>query len=302
MTTSRIHGEYTWIDLHSPSKQEVESLVETKHVDPIIAKDLLSPTPKQYLKLSGDKIYTVIHIPSFNNKESFSHEQEIDFVISENYVVTTRYESIDALHYFGKKIETEEIISKEKDDKNHIFFLMMKDIYKFLFDQIDYIGDTIKNVEQNIFKGKEKEMVISISIIARNMLNFKRVIYPHRILWLNLIENGKEMFGKNFEKDAKNIFDELERLILEIEHISKMVDELRDTNNSILSTRQNETMKTFTILAFLTLPLSLVASLFGMNSENMPIMGMKYDFWIILGMMFCIGIALFMYFKYKKWI
>jgi magnesium transporter len=178
----------------------------------------------------------------------------------------------------------------------------MKDIYKFLFDQIDYIGDTIKNVEQNIFKGKEKEMVISISIIARNMLNFKRVIYPHKILWLNLIENGKEMFGKNFEKDAKNIFDELERLILEIEHISKMVDELRDTNNSILSTRQNETMKTFTILAFLTLPLSLVASLFGMNSENMPIMGMKYDFWIILGMMFCIGIALFMYFKYKKWI
>jgi len=86
------------------------------------------------------------------------------------------------------------------------------------------------------------------------------------------------------------------------EALSWSLSELRETNNTLLSTKQNEVMKIFTILAFVTFPLSLFASIYGMNTKYIPLVGMKNDFWIVIGMMAFATILMFIYFKYKKWI
>ena len=81
-----------------------------------------------------------------------------------------------------------------------------------------------------------------------------------------------------------------------------MLDELRETNNSILTTKQNEIMKTLTILAFIVVPLATLSQIFGMNVTHTPLVGLPYDFWIIIGIMLGLALAMFGYFKYKKWI
>jgi magnesium transporter len=82
---------------------------------------------------------------------------------------------------------------------------------------------------------------------------------------------------------------------------TESLHELRETNNSLLTTKQNETMKKLTLLAFITFPLSLIASIFEMNTVDMPIVGLQHGFWIIIGGMTVVGLAMFWYFKYKKW-
>jgi len=61
-------------------------------------------------------------------------------------------------------------------------------------------------------------------------------------------------------------------------------------------------MKTLTIMAFVTFPLTLISSVFGMNTTYLPIVGVHGDFWIILGFMCTLAIVFFSYFKYKKWL
>lgn len=300
MITNHSHNNQTWIDLHLPTKEEVDSLVATKHIDPIIAKDLISPTPKQYAKIYDDSIYLVIHIPYFRHTGDKSVEQEIDFIINKDNVITTRYESIDALHQVSREIDTESIL--HKNTGGHVFFRIAREIYSSLFDEIDYMRDWIKDIEKNIFEGKEKEMVFGISSASRNLLNFRRIVEPHKMVWEQLTKYSLVMYGESFKKEAKDLYDEWTRLHGEISNINDMIDELRNTNDSILSTKQNELMKTFTILAFVTFPLSLVAAVFGMNSDHMPIIGHPNDFWLIIGLMCGISLAMFAYFKYKKWI
>jgi Mg2+ and Co2+ transporter CorA len=78
--------------------------------------------------------------------------------------------------------------------------------------------------------------------------------------------------------------------------------ELRETNNSLVSTKQNEVMLVLTLTAFVTFPLSLMASLFGMGALHTPIIGQPFDFWIILTIMGIASLAMFGYFHYKKWL
>jgi magnesium transporter len=61
-------------------------------------------------------------------------------------------------------------------------------------------------------------------------------------------------------------------------------------------------MKTLTIMAFVTFPLTLVSSIFGMNTHYLPIVGLPGDFWIVTGTMLALAICFFLYFKRKGWL
>lgn len=302
MIATRNFINQTWVDLSSPTKEEVDSLILSQKIDPIIAKDLYSPSPKQCLKESTDSIYTILHIPSFRHSHSQNLEQEIDFIIKGDTLITARYDSIDALHHFAKQIEVSEILSKDAGHASHIFFGLMREIYSFLFNEIDYLKDWMQDIEKNIFEGREKEMVFDISSASRSLLNFKRIVDPHETVWLNLERVSKEQFGLKFNKDVKLLIEEWQRLSLEVKNIFDMLNELRETNNSILSTKQNEIMKNLTILAFIVVPLTAVSQIFGMNTRNNPIIGSPYDFWIIVCITTSITIAMLIYFRYKKWL
>ncbi|HEY4480370.1 MAG TPA: CorA family divalent cation transporter [Candidatus Paceibacterota bacterium] len=300
MITNRSFFDQTWADVNSPTKEELDSLTLSENLDPIIARDLLIPTPKQQAKEFGDSLYVVLHVPFFNHSRMENSEQEIDFVISEKKLITVRYDSIDALHHFSKQIEVAEILNKEHHP--HLFFGLAEEIYKFLFDEIEYMEDQIKEIETKTFSGLEKEMVWSISYVARNLLLIKRTVGAHETVWENLEKNGEKLFGAKFAKDAKRLFEEWKRLMATTKNMTDGLEEIRQTNNSLLTTKQNEVMQVFTIMAFVTFPLSLIAGIFGMNTTSMPIVGALNDFWIIVGIMLAISIAMFFYFKYKKWI
>ena len=79
------------------------------------------------------------------------------------------------------------------------------------------------------------------------------------------------------------------------------IAELRATNDSLLNTKTNDIMRTLTIMAFTTFPLTLFASIFSMNTKVLPIVGMENDFWIIIGIMLLVMVSFYMYFRYKKW-
>ncbi|MBU4057378.1 hypothetical protein KJ828_00235, partial [Patescibacteria group bacterium] len=183
-----------------------------------------------------------------------------------------------------------------------LFYHMINRIYRFISDEIEYNSAKLKKIEEDIFKGKEKEMVREISETGRVLLDFKQAMIPHGEILKSFEGIALNFFGKNFTYPAKSIMSEQYKIIKNIEKNKEVLEELRETNNSLLSTKQNEIMKTLTIMAFITFPLTLLASLFGMNTVYNPILGLQNDFWIVIGSMSVLASIFFVFFKYKKWL
>ena len=95
-------------------------------------------------------------------------------------------------------------------------------------------------------------------------------------------------------------------IIIELKTYQKnnndFLKELRETNDSLLSTKQNETMKILTVITFLALPFSVITGLFQMNTSSTPLVGNGNDWQIIVGVELCAMIALFIFAKIKKWL
>jgi magnesium transporter len=302
MLTKYTHKNVTWIDLESPTKEEVHRVMNEYSIHPTVAEELLMPTMKPRVDLHDNFIYLILHFPAFKHTHNHKQNQEIDFIVGKDFIVTTRYDTIDPLHKFSKIFETNSILDKS-DIGTHagfVFFFMIKKLYKSLEHELEYIEDSLEKIEEDIFKGQEKEMVVALSMVSRDLLNFKQAMRSHKEVLDSFDEVGIEFFGKSFSHHVKSIISEYYRINNMIGTHNDSLYELRQTNDSLLSTKQNEVMKTLTIMALITFPLSLIASIFGMNTKVLPIVGQANDFWIVMGMMLLLTSVMFIYFKFKR--
>ena len=65
--------------------------------------------------------------------------------------------------------------------------------------------------------------------------------------------------------------------------------------------RMNEIMKTLTIISAVFIPLTFIVGVYGMNFEYMPELKAKNGYFIVLGAMVLLVIALIIYFKKRRW-
>lgn len=298
----------SWVSLISPTKEEVDEVMDTYKIDPRITQDLTTPTPKPAIDSHDGIIYLVLHFPSFRHTHSeISNRQEIDFVIGKDFVVTTQYEIIDSIDGLRKELEVDSILKKENGSKEEftsalLFFFLVKQIYLSLFDELSYIEDQLLEIENKLFKGKEKEIVFELSLISRTLISFKKTISQHEEVLFSLEQTGSKTFNTDFGHKVRSLLSDYYRIINSIDNNTASMDELRETNNAMLSTKQNEVMKNLTLISFIMLPLSLIAGIFGINAKNTPIIGNSHDFWIIVAIMALAVVLMFAYFKYRKWL
>jgi magnesium transporter len=293
-----------WVDLENPTREEIREVMDTYHINPIVGEELLTPTLKPKVDLYPEYIYLVLHFPAFKHTHSSKNEQEIDFVIGKKFLITTHYETVDPLLEFSKVFEVNSILDRGEmtTHAGYIFYFMIKSLYKALGHELDYVNDQLLTIEGRIFAGNEKAMVGELSKISRELLHFKKALNPHRdILESFALASGK-IYGNEFSYHAQDIsgayFRTSESIVANIEFLN----ELRATNDSLLSTKQNETMRVLAIVSFILLPMTLITSLFGISSNYVPFLSNQNGFYLVLIFIALSGIFVFLFFKWRKWL
>ncbi|OGG57783.1 hypothetical protein A2765_05115 [Candidatus Kaiserbacteria bacterium RIFCSPHIGHO2_01_FULL_56_24] len=297
------HSGLMWIDLESPTRDEVLRVMDEFRLNQFIAEELLLPTTKPRIEFQDDYLYLILHFPALRHTHK-TMEQEIDFVLGRDFLITTHYDTVDPLHKFSKIFEVDSILNAELSDEHagFLFFSMLRRLYKSVEHEIDFIHSDMTHIEKHIFSGQEKGMVQAISRAARDLLNLRQTIEPHRDVLKEMQPALVKLFGDSYAPYVRSIENDYYRLHNHIMRHTESLHELRETNNSLLSAKENETMRILTILALITFPLSLMADVLSLPSKHNPLYGLPYDFWIIAGILMATGVGMFAYFKHKNWL
>lgn len=304
MISRYTHKKIKWINLESPTPEEVRSVMEEFNIHQLVANELLSPSARPKVDFYDKFIYLILHFPYFVHGHGKRPEQEVDFIIGKDFLITAHYETIDTIHEFSKVFEVNSIIDKSHVGKHAGFlsFYLIRELYRSLSHELESINHLMSKVEKNIFEGQEKRMVHEISKLSRNLLGFKQSMNLHKDTLVSFEAAGRQFFGDDFLYYLKALSGEYYKVANMLDGSTDILAVLKETNDSLLSTKTNETMKILTVMAFLTLPLSLITQIFGMSYPNLPIISQPGGFWIIIIGMMSIAVLLFAYFKYKKWI
>ncbi|MDP2934321.1 MAG: magnesium transporter CorA family protein [bacterium] len=296
----------TWVDIVDPKKEDIEYLKQNFDFHPIVLGELTIHTLRPKVENYDHYLYMVLHFPIYHPEEKTSKSMEIDFLITPTTLITVRYGKIQPLQEFWKKCEAKDIDPHFGETTASLLYYMIGELNNFSSRQLDHITRKIDDIEKEIFGTKnikkEEKIVEEISIVRRDILDFRRILKPQNTIFESLKTRGTEFFGKSEEPYFVDIIGDHMRVWNLLENNKETIESLQEANDSLLSNRTNRIMKIITLFAVIVFPLTLVAAIFGMNTKYLPIIGMENDFWIILGIMFIGTISMLILFKIKKWL
>lgn len=303
MLTRYEQQDLLWIDLISPTPAEVRSLMHEFKIDPSVAQELLVPSFRQKVERRGEVIYAILNFPALRTVGQ-RPEHEIDFIIGKRFLITTRYEGIDPLHAFARAFEVNAILGRGRGATHggHLFIELARDLYRALAEETLLLQRRLSDIEEQIYNNQERQMVLEISHTGRIIHDFRQSLLPHREMLASLEPAATRVFGAEFSYHVRDLLGVFEQVDHALQNVREALHELRETNNSLLSTKQNEAIKILTMMAFVTFPLSLLVGIFSLDTTYVPIVGQNGDFWIILGIMGGIVALFYIFFKRKGWL
>lgn len=292
------YKDITWLDLESPTKEELAQIGEEHQIHPLVIDELVDPSQRTKVDLYNDYLYLVLHFPGVEKDY-----QEVDFVVGKDFIITAHYEPLNALYDFAKIFEAdfEWKKSTEKIHAGHIFFYILRELYSSLESGLNLINDDLKRVEKKVFNGQEREVVKSLAHINHELLDYRWSLRSHRDILNSLELVGSEIFGKKFEYHLKTLVVEEIHLQNTLDNLRETFSDLSETNDSLLAIKTNHTMKVLTVIAFVFLPMTIISQVFGLTFNYLPLANNPLGFYIVLSLMTTGTLALYLVARLKKW-
>ena len=285
MLKTHYHKKNIWFDFIQATKDNFHPLAKNKGINPYIIKKFLNPSNRDKALLLDDNLYLSLHFPNLKNKDYVS--QEIKFIIGRDYMMTNQEVSNEGLEKFRNIFENSASFEKNEDNDScivYIFLHMIEKIYENMIFELRDLERRIDKIEDGIFDGKEKKMVRKISETNRDLLDFKKNIKSHKETWNIFFKLSKKYFNKESSHTTiESILISYEKTHTIAEELTDLIHDLRDTNNSLLTAKQGDMTKTFTLIAFLTMPASLFYSIVALpTAQKHMFMGQENDFTLIM--------------------
>ncbi len=303
MITRHQHNSITWIDVNEPTADEISELASEFSLDHGCIEQLADPNSRSKSENFGDHNLIILHFPDHPSMKSGIERVELDCVIGHNFLITVHYQNLDSITEFSQMFESYDLITKHKTttiQPMDILHDILRTFYHGMRAEITTITGELDEIEERIFTGNEEAMVQRISILRRKLIDIKHATRFHAEVLQSLMK-FQVMIGDTKTVIHDMIMTQYYKMQDALEADLEIIRELRETNDSLLTAKNNNVMKRLTLMAFVTFPLSLVAMIL-LAPESPHIFHGAYGFWIVIGILVTILMMMYIYFRYKKWI
>ena len=241
-------------------------------------------------------------MPVFDQATQTSKKVEIDFLITKKDVITVHYENLEPLDIFHRKLVNDPVYQREVlgHDSSRILYYILENLINFARRQMYHISRDVDFISDEIFKGREEEMLKKISLVKRNILDYQVIIQPQENILNSLLEESKKFWTDLNLVYLIDLVGDYFKNNQELNNYNRVVESLEATNAQILNAKINTTMQKFTVLAVLTFPIVAVASILNIQKISSYINGQMA--WLALLGAVLVTMVLLIYFKKKNWL
>ena len=306
-TTIKVKDGITWINIVNASKADLTQLKRKFKFLEIDLKDSYpnqnAQRPKFYLRHTY--AFLILQFPIYNTKQRVVTPEEVDFFIGPDYIITCHKNKLPALVGFFNLCHSDRFYREQylSDSTMTLLYEIIERLQENCYPMLDHLSLDVRNIEKNIFAGRERRMVTEILSIKRNVLNFRKSISSHKNVLKKVINSDRPFFPiKSSNVVFSHLIEHTKNIWEILDSQKEMIEALEDTNSSLVSFKLNDIMRTLTIFSVIILPLSLIAGIFGMNVVEMPIVSDAHAFWVLLGIMGVAGLGMLLFFKRKEWL
>jgi magnesium transporter len=292
-----------WINIERPRSVDMAWLEEHFEFHPLDYEDVRSRNQRPKVDEYDDYLFIVLHFPRYDKRVSRLNAAEVDIFVGPDFLITLPNEPLQPIEYLFERCRTNEDAREDIFAKGpgYLLYKIVDDSVDASFPMLAKMGNKLERIEEDIFEGKGEEVVRDISNVKQEIINFRKVVRPQRAAFRDLERNKARYIAEDLDIYFEDIIDASERVWDMLENYKEVVEGLEATNESALAHRTNETFRILTAISLIFLPLTLIASIFGMNVK-VPGQGSIHAFWVIMVVMFAVLVGVALFFRRRGWL
>lgn len=246
------------------------------------------------MEIHNDYVYSAFFVPSkvnINKRNIFDciiFKKRIIFIADNNYV--------------------EKVIENLFDSGNKKNYSLGKFFYEFLsqiiFNDLIFlegVEEKLTKIETDTINNNFEKFNSKLSEVKKCLL----VYYRHYSQLLTVCDSIKDIENEFFDRDSIRLIglfsQRVDRLKSETELLREYSQQIQEVYQAEINVKQNDIMKTLTIVTTIVLPLSLLAGWYGMNFKYMPELNTRYGYVVVIIVSVIIIIGSVILFKKKKY-
>jgi magnesium transporter len=288
-----------WINIERPQSADGEWLLKEFGFHPLDLEDVFSRNQRPKLDTYDEYLFLVMQFPVYEKVRKRLVATELDVFIGPDYLVTLPNSELPPLEALFERFGEREDLREQTFSKGsgYLLYRIIDACVDASFPMLRKMGLKLEQLEDDIFEQERPaEVVRDINDLKQEIIGFRRIVRPQRAVLRDLERTKQRYLAEEMDIYFDDISDAAERIWDLLENYKELIDSLESTNEAVLSHRLNDILRVLTAFSVMLLPLTLIASIWGMNVP-VPLAGGEWGFWIILGSMAVLLVAIVGYFR-----
>jgi magnesium transporter len=292
-----------WVHIERPRHADQVWLAERFDFHPLDYEDVFSRNQRPKVDEYDDYLFIVLHFPRYDKAVGRLNAAEVDIFVGPDYLITLPNEPLQPIEYLFERCRTNEELRESLFAKGpgYLLYKIVDDCVDASFPMLRKMGNKLERIEEAIFVENSADLVRDISNVKQEIINFRKIVRPQRSAFRDLERNKARYITDDLEIYFEDINDASERVWDMLENYKEVVEGLESTNESAIAHRTNETFRVLTAISVIVLPLTLIASIWGMNVD-VPGEGLRYAFYAVVGAMVLLLVGLVIFFRRRGWL
>jgi magnesium transporter len=296
-------GGSIWIDLEG-ADPKYERRLAGWGFHPLAIEDTFTLQHQPKAEEYADHLFLIVRGIDFNAQKDPGHDRigtlKLAAFLSRGRLVTCHRAPLRSVTTTYKRIQ--ENGRALPGGGPQILWTVCDEMMDLYFPVIDSMGAQIEQLEQEVVADPEHRHMESVLALRRKLSTLRRSMLPHRQVFNHLANSRGGLVDETASLNFRDTLDNVLRLTDAIDQQVDLLVNVKDTYLSVLSQRTNEIMRVLTVFSAIVLPLSLIAGIYGMNFENMPELGTRWGYFVVLGSMVAVAAGMILWFRRRRFI
>ena len=296
-----------WVDFRGETDAELKAtkdvLLDVFKFHYLTVEDCLETRNQPKIEAFPDYLYFIIHgVRADETRANNFVTKELDGYLGKNFVVTFHVERFRSIKAVKQQVRSSTFACER--GAAYVLHQILDHIVDLYMPLVDDFDTEIDALEERVLTMKKGSNVIleDIMDLRRSVARMKRISVRQLEVLYRMSHGEFPQIPANTLPYFRDVHDHLLRISDLAENYRDLVAGLFDMHFSVVANKNNDVVKTLTILSSIILPLSLIAGIYGMNFENMPELKTRNGYFLTLGLMVIITILLLFYFWMRGWI
>ena len=300
-----VPGSFTWVDLVDETEEEIAPMLERDFgFHRLAIDDALVESHAPKLDDWGEYAYLNLHSVMLSGQPLAELTvNEVDIFLGRLFIVTHQRRPAPAVERVWATVIRDERLAGR--GASFVLYHLTDELVADVLPVVEALGNEIDQLEDRIFDHPDRRILERIFGIRRALLQLRRVLGPEREVLAKLARGDARVVPEDDRVYFRDVYDHLFRLFELSEGLRDLASGALDTYISVQSNRMNEVMKTLTIITTLFMPISFLASFFGMNyflptAADTIWVGAR-GFALVLGLMLLVPLGMLAWMRRRAW-